>query len=53
MMDDTLTYLSHPVGDRKSVQIPTDRAMYDATESFNDHVAGRIKAGRVHGGPEA
>ena len=45
MMDDTLTYLSHPtVGGRKATQIPTDQAMYDATESFLDHVGARIKA---------
>ncbi len=44
LMDDTLTYLSHPtVGDRVSTQIPTDRAMYAATESFLRHVAGRIE----------
>jgi hypothetical protein len=45
MMDDTLTYLSHnTAGDRVSTQIPTDRAMYAATESFLSRVAGRIKA---------
>jgi hypothetical protein len=45
MMDDTLTYLSHDtVGGRASTQIPTDQAMYDATESFLTRVAGRIRA---------
>jgi hypothetical protein len=44
MMDDTLTYLSHDtVGGRTSTQIPTDQAMYAATESFLNHVAGRIE----------
>ena len=46
MMDDTLTYLSHTtVGDRVSTQIPTDQAMYDATERFLSRVAGKVKAG--------
>lgn len=44
MMDDTLTYLSHStVGDRVATQIPDDRAMYDATESFLRRVAGRVQ----------
>lgn len=44
MMDDTLTYLSHPtVGQRQPAQIDSDRAMYTATEAFLARVATRIK----------
>lgn len=43
MLDDTLTTLSHPtVGDRVSTQLPTDRAMYAATESFLRRVGPRL-----------
>jgi hypothetical protein len=45
MLDDTLTYLSHPtMDDRTSVQIPDDAAMYDATESFLARVAPRLRS---------
>ena len=44
MMDDTLTSLSHStVGDRVSTEIPTDEAMYAATESFLSEVARKIQ----------
>ncbi|WP_372728084.1 putative glycoside hydrolase [Nocardioides sp.] len=44
MMDDVLTYLSHDtVGNKVPRQIPTDRAMYNATERFLKKVAVRIK----------
>lgn len=46
MMDDTLTYLSHPtVGGRTATRLPTDQAMYAATESFLTRVAGRVRRG--------
>ncbi|MFB9315094.1 putative glycoside hydrolase [Nocardioides plantarum] len=45
MMDDTLTSLSHTtVGDRVSTQIPTDQAMYAATERFLARVATRVRS---------
>ena len=45
MMDDVLTTLSHDVfHGRVSTQIPTDRAMYAASEQFLEHSATRIKS---------
>ncbi|HEU5036156.1 MAG TPA: putative glycoside hydrolase [Nocardioides sp.] len=45
MLDDTLTYLSHPtVDDRTSVQIPDDASMYDAMESFLAQVAPQLRS---------
>lgn len=44
LLDDTLTTLSHPtVGDRVSTQLPTDEAMYAATDSFLSRVAPRLR----------
>jgi hypothetical protein len=43
MLDDTLTYLSHPTVDaRVSTQIPDHASMYRATRSFLAHVGPRI-----------
>jgi len=45
MLDDTLTYLSHPtVGGAKSTQIPDDAAMLRATGSFLSTVGSGLKA---------
>jgi hypothetical protein len=45
MLDDTLTYLSHPtVGDVSSTQIPDDAAMLEATGAFLAKVGGGLKA---------
>lgn len=45
VLDDTLTYLSHPtVDDLTSTQIPDDASMYRATQSFLSRVGPRLKA---------
>lgn len=44
MLDDTLTWLSHPtVNERVSVQIPDDEAQYAATGAFLERVGPAIK----------
>ena len=45
VLDDTLTYLSHPTVDELvSTQIPDDAAQYAATQSFLSRVGPRLKA---------